>query len=60
MNKADFVSGIPVRSVDGSQVMTLGGTANDWVCTWVENGERKMASFRPEDLEPVDRLSSVK
>lgn len=53
MNKGDFVGGIEVREVGSKRVMTLGGTADNWVCTWLENGLPVSARFKPEQLEPV-------
>lgn len=51
MNKGDFVGGIPVQPAGGGQVMILGGTPDDWVCTWTEDGQVRSAHFLPEQLE---------
>jgi hypothetical protein len=53
MKKGDFVGGIPVQLLGGGQVMTLGGTPDDWVCTWTENGQARSEHFMPEELERV-------
>jgi hypothetical protein len=53
MNKGDFVGGIPVQPMGGGQIMTLGGTSEDWICTWMENGQSVSRHFKPEDLEPA-------
>ena len=52
MNKGDFVGGIQVLPILGStQVMTLGGTEDDWICTWYENGQKMTQHFQPEQLQ---------
>jgi len=52
MNKGDFVGGMQVQPVLGSaQVMTLGGSEDDWVCTWIENGQKMTKHFQPEQLQ---------
>jgi hypothetical protein len=53
MNKGDFVGGLLVVPTRSRQVMTLGGTPDNWICTWVENGETMTQRFNPEDLEPA-------
>ncbi|HEY0180415.1 MAG TPA: hypothetical protein VGC30_12415 [Dokdonella sp.] len=53
MNKSEFVGGMQVRLVGTNQVMTLSGTPDDWICTWVENGKQVSQHFAPEDLEPA-------
>ena len=55
MNKGEFVGGMLVRRIGQAQVMTLGGTPDDWQCSWLENGLVKNAHFKPEDLEPVEK-----
>jgi len=55
MKKGDFVTEGLVRLVDGDQVMTLGGTPDDWVCTWQEGDQKRSAHYRPEQLVPVDQ-----
>ena len=51
MNKADFVTGIPVRLAGSSQIMTLGGTPERWVCTWEQGGQQFSRQFDPAQLE---------
>ena len=53
MNKGDFIGGIPVQPVGGGQVMILGGTPDDWICSWTENGVARSEHFQPEELERV-------
>lgn len=53
MNKADFVTGTPVRVLGTQQVMILGGTPDRWVCTWDENGQLVSRQFDPASLERV-------
>ena len=53
MKKGDFVGGIEVQPLGGGQVMILGGSPENWVCTWVEDGTTWTQSFQPEQLEPV-------
>ena len=54
MKKGDFVTEKLVRVVGEDRVMTLGGTPDNWICTWQEAGEKRSASYRPEELEQVD------
>ena len=54
MKKGDFVTEKLVRVAGEDRVMTLGGTPENWVCTWHEAGEKRSANYRPEELEPVD------
>jgi hypothetical protein len=54
MNKGEFVLGIPVRAVGSDQVMTLGGTPDNWTCTWNENGKVRSERFDPGKLERAD------
>jgi hypothetical protein len=53
MNKGDFVGGMSVRPLGSTQVMTLGGTPDDWICTWVDNGQTVTKHFQPVELEPA-------
>jgi hypothetical protein len=55
MKKGDFVTERLVRVVGEDRVMTLGGTPDNWVCTWQEAGEKRSAHYRPEQLEPLDK-----
>ncbi|MEO5625754.1 MAG: hypothetical protein ABIQ70_07090 [Dokdonella sp.] len=50
MNKGEFVTAMPVRALGSSQVMTLGGTPDAWVCTWSEDGQEMSQSYQPEEL----------
>jgi hypothetical protein len=54
MNKGEFVGGMLVRRIGQEQVMTLGGTPDDWTCSWSESGQVRHAHFEPEELEPVE------
>lgn len=61
MNKGDFVGGMQVEPILGSpQVMTLGGSEDNWVCTWVENGQTMKKQFKPEQLQPATVTGSPK
>lgn len=51
MNKADFVTGTPVRLTGSNQVMILGGTPERWVCTWEHEGQQVSRQFDPAQLE---------
>ncbi|MEO5625958.1 MAG: hypothetical protein ABIQ70_08120 [Dokdonella sp.] len=51
MNKGDFVGASLVQPLGSDQVMTLGGTPDDWVCTWIENGQTMTRQFQPEELQ---------
>jgi hypothetical protein len=53
MNKGDFVGAALVQPLGSDQIMTLGGTADDWICTWVENGQTMTGHFQPEELQLV-------
>ena len=53
MKKGDFIGGIPVQPLGGGQVMILGGTPDDWICTWTQNGVQRSEHFLPEQLEPA-------
>jgi hypothetical protein len=56
MHKGEFVAGMAVRPVGSMHVMTLGGTAEEWVCSWYDNDEHRAMRYMPEDLEPVCML----
>lgn len=58
MKKGEFVGGVPVRPVGGGQVMTLGGDADNWVCTWVKDGKKLTQTFQPEQLERADQMQT--
>lgn len=60
MNKGDFVGGIQVILRGTDQVMTLGGTPDDWVCTFVKNGKSMSEHFQPEVLDPFTGASQTK
>lgn len=53
MNKGDFVGSMLVQPLGSSRVMTLGGTPEEWMCTWTENGQEKSERFQPEELVPA-------
>lgn len=53
MNKGDYTGEALVCLIGSDRVMTLGGTPDHWVCTWIENGEEKSAHFQPEELVPA-------
>ena len=58
MNKGDFVGNMLVRPIGSNQVMTLGGTPDDWICTWTQNGVAMSKHFKPEDLVPAPTPSN--
>lgn len=59
MNKGDFVGGIQVESIfGGPRVMTLGGSEDNWICTWVENGQTMTKHFQPEQLQVATSTKS--
>jgi hypothetical protein len=53
MNRGDFIDGILVRLKSTGQVMTLGGTEDDWICTTSDNGRVVRKHVAPEDVDPV-------
>lgn len=53
MKKGDYVGGMEVQPLGGGTVMTLGGDADNWVCTWVHNGTTYTQTFQPEQLQRV-------
>lgn len=57
MNKGDFVGSMQVQPLGSDQIMTLGGTPDEWICTWVENGQTMTKRFQPEQLEPAVKVS---
>jgi hypothetical protein len=61
MNKGDFVGGLQVEPILGAhQVMTLGGSKDDWICTWVEDGKTMTQHFQPDQLQIVSASRSPK
>lgn len=54
MNKGEFVGGMLVRRIGQTQVMTLGGTPDHWLCSWVQSGQVMNQQFKPEELEPAE------
>ena len=60
MNKGDFVGSMLVQPLGTDQVMTLGGTPDEWVCTWTENGQKVSKHFKPEELESVSTQGDQK
>lgn len=60
MNKGDFVGSMLVQPVGSGQVMTLGGTPDEWVCTWTENGQTVSKHFKPEELVSVGNQRNQK
>ncbi|MBA8883759.1 hypothetical protein [Dokdonella fugitiva] len=56
MHKGEFVAGMAVRPVGSMHVMTLGGTPDEWICSWYDNDEHRAMRYMPEDLEPVCML----
>lgn len=60
MSKGEFVTGMFVQPLGSNQVMSLGGTADAWVCTWTENGQEMSKSFQPEELMPADTQRNQK
>lgn len=56
MHKGEFVSGMAVRPIGSLHVMKLGGTADEWICSWYDNDEHRAMRYMPEDLEPVCML----
>lgn len=60
VNKADFVTGTPVREVGSDQVMVLGGTPERWVCTWGEGDRKVSREFQPSQLERAPTVKSSK
>ncbi|MEO5559406.1 MAG: hypothetical protein ABIO49_06335 [Dokdonella sp.] len=53
MNKGEFVTGMLVQPLGSDQVMSLGGTAGEWTCSWTENGQEMSKGFQPEELVPA-------
>jgi hypothetical protein len=53
VNKGDFVGSMPVQLIGSKQVMTLGGTPDDWICTYVENGHTVTVHVEPAQVEPA-------
>lgn len=56
MHKGEFVTGMAVRPIGSMHVMTLGGTPDEWICSWYDNDEHRAMRYMPEDLEPVCML----
>ena len=56
MHKGEFVPGMAVRPIGSMHVMTLGGTPDEWICSWYDNDEHRAMRYMPEDLEPVCML----
>lgn len=56
MHKGEFVAGMAVRPMGSMHVMKLGGTAEEWICSWYDNDEHRAMRYMPEDLEPVCML----
>ncbi|MGH8171866.1 MAG: hypothetical protein ACREPX_01885 [Rhodanobacteraceae bacterium] len=53
MNRGDFIDGILVCLKSTGQVMTLGGTKDNWVCTSNDAGRVVRKPVQPEDVDPV-------
>jgi len=53
MNRGDFSAGIEVRQKSDGQIMLLGGTEDDWICTFTTNGKFMTLHVDPEDVDPV-------
>jgi len=53
MNRGDFIDGILVQLKSTGQVMTLGGTEDDWICTTSDNGRVVRKHVQPDDVDPV-------
>lgn len=54
MNKGDFVGGMLIVSKTTGQVMTLGGTPDDWTGSYVENGTTITVKVKPGDVDPAN------
>lgn len=53
MNRGDFIDGILVRLKSTGEVLTLGGTEDDWICTATDAGRVVRKRVQPEDVDPV-------
>lgn len=53
MNRGDFIDGILVRLKSTGQVVTLGGSKDDWVVSSNDNGRVVRKHVQPEDVDPV-------
>jgi hypothetical protein len=53
MNRGDFIDGILVRLKSTGEVMTLGGTEDDWICTTADTGRVVRKHVQPDDVDPV-------
>lgn len=53
MHKGEFVAGMAVRPLGSMHVMTLGGSVEEWICSWHDNDEHRAMRYMPEDLEPA-------
>ena len=53
MNRGDFIDGILVRLKSTGEVLTLGGTEDDWICTATDAGRVVRKHVQPDDVDPV-------
>lgn len=53
MNRGEFIAGIQVRLKATGQIMVLGGTIDDWICTDPSNAAAIPKHVQPEDVEPA-------
>ena len=53
MNRGDFIDGILVRLKSTGEVMTLGGTEDDWICSAADAGRMVRKHVQPDDVDPV-------
>jgi hypothetical protein len=53
MNRGDFIDGILVRLKSTGEVMTLGGTEDDWICTAADAGRVVRKHVQPDEVDPV-------
>jgi hypothetical protein len=53
MNRGDFIAGMRVRLKATGQIMVLGGTMDDWICTDPNSAAAVPQHVQPEDVEPA-------
>jgi len=53
MNRGDFVAGMHVRLKATGQIMVLGGSKEDWICTDPNNAGAAPKHVQPQDVEPA-------
>jgi hypothetical protein len=53
MNRGDFVAGMQVRLKSTGEIMTLGGTIDDWICIDADDPGAVPKHVQPGDVDPV-------